>query len=224
MKNLIFLSCLLLGINTFAAQSGLFMVVKGNVSIQRLDGKTEQAKLNSAVHPGETVTTEADSKAKIVMTDRNIINVLPNTKVTIEKYTNEPSDKNVDIKLHSGKIRTDVVEKYDGKNNKFEIRTAVAAMGVRGTQLVVSHNTSTNTTEVVTLTVEVYVLRAAKLSGALGFGPKSELTVKTQEMLQLQGDAKTAKVERMNAKAFEALKKETDVVNEIEKASSGVRN
>ena len=224
MKNLIFIFCLILGINAFAGQSGVFMVVKGNVSIQRLDGKVEKAKLNSILYPGETVTSEADSKAKIVMTDRNIINVLPNTKIVIEKYTNEPADKTVNIKLESGKIRTDVEQKYDGKDSKFEIRTTVAAMGVRGTQLVVSHNANTDTTEVVTLTGEVYVLRANKLSSALGFGSKGELVVKAQEMLRLKSDSKSAKIERMNLKAFEALKNETFVSVETEKPAGGVRN
>ena len=200
------------------------MVVKGNVFIQRLDGKTVKAKLNSALYPGESVTSEANSKAKIVMSDRNIINVLPNTKFVVEKYTNEPNDKTVSIKLDSGKIRTDVEQKYDGKSSTFEIRTTVAAMGVRGTQLVVSHNTATNTSEVVTLTGEVYVQRVGKLSSALGFGQNGELIVKTQEMLQIKHDAKTAKVELMNMKAFEALKSETDVTAEVAKPSGGVRN
>jgi hypothetical protein len=220
MKTFTFILLLIFGFNSFAGQTGIFMVVKGNVFIQSTDGKRVKAKINSVVNPGESVVSEADSKAKIVMTDRNIVNVLPNTKFTIEKYTNEPGNKNVDLKLESGRIRTDVEEKYDGKDSKFEIRTGVAVLGVRGTQLVVTHDAAKNATELVTLTGEVSVGRIGTLSGAMGFGKSSQLVVKAQQQVLISAEAKTLSVEAVPAKAFEELKKETDVVVEVKEKTS----
>lgn len=206
-----FILTLLIGFNAFAAQSGIFMVVVGKISIERSTGEVVKANLNSVVNPGDAVIAEADSKAKIVMRDRNIINVHPNTKLVIKKYTNEPGDKNVDIKLERGRIRTDVEENYDGNDTKFEIKTGVAVIGVRGTQFVVSHNVDKNVTEVVTLTGEVFVQRVGTLSGALGFGKNGQVTLKAQERLQVSAESKAANVESVPLKAFEELKKETSV-------------
>ena len=75
-----------------AAEYGIFLVVKGKVSIQSASGVTE-AKLNSTIQVGDTVITEADSRAKIVMSDhRNIINVAPSTKLKFEKYSNSKDE------------------------------------------------------------------------------------------------------------------------------------
>src|SRR4051812_29342537 len=99
MKIFSFLLGLLFSLNLFAAQFGTFIVVKGKVYIESLKGDRIPAKTKSIVHPGDTIVSEANSSAKIVMSDRNVINILPNTKIKIEKYSNEPSDKNVDIKI-----------------------------------------------------------------------------------------------------------------------------
>ena len=100
--------------NIWAAEYGIFMVVKGHVLIESADGKKQQdAKINSKIVEGETVIVDADSKAKIVMSDRNILNVLANTKLKIEKYSNSENDKNVSLKLIEGKLRTKVEQKYN---------------------------------------------------------------------------------------------------------------
>ncbi len=215
-----FLITLFFSLNAFAAQSGIFMVVVGKVFIEKTSGELTKAKISSVVHPGEAVITDAASRAKIVMSDRNIINVLPSTKFVFEKYENEPGNKNVDLKLEKGRIRADVEEKYDGKDTKFEIRTAVSVAGVRGTQFVVSHNDSKNVSEVITLDGEVSVQRVGSLSGALGFGKNGQVIVKVQERLQVSAHSKTANVEKLQSKAFEDLKKETSVSAEVKEKSS----
>lgn len=139
-----------------AAEYGIFLVVKGKVLIQSASGATTEAKLNSTINVGETVITEADSRAKIVMSDqRNIINVAPSTKLKFEKYSNSKDDKNVKLKLIEGKVRSKVGEKYDNRSSKFEIRTATAVAGVRGTDFITSYDSATKTTEVITFRGEV---------------------------------------------------------------------
>ncbi len=139
-----------------AVEHGIFLVVKGKVLIQSASGSTTEAKLNSIINVGETVITEADSRAKIVMSDqRNIINVAPGTKLKFEKYSNSKDDKNVKLKLIEGKVRSKVGEKYDNRSSKFEIRTATAVAGVRGTDFITSYDPATKTTEVITFRGEV---------------------------------------------------------------------
>jgi hypothetical protein len=153
MKLLILVS-LFLSQNLMAAEYGVFMVVKGQVHIESPKATTE-AKVGSKISVGDTVVTEIDSRAKIVMSDRNIINISPNSKLKIEKYTNSANEKNVELNLIEGKVRNNVEQKYDNKNSKFQIRTATAVAGVRGTQFITSYDKKTRVTEVVTLRGEV---------------------------------------------------------------------
>lgn len=205
--------CIMLFFNPLmllAAEHGVFMVVKGSVKIEGSGAPTE-AKVGSKIHEGETVITGPDSRAKIVMTDRNIINISPNTQLKIEKYSNTSKDKNVRLTLVEGKVRNNVEQKYDNKNSKFEVRTATAVAGVRGTQFITSYNSSTRVTEVITLKGQVSFasLTAAASSSAasnevvVGRGEKSEVQegsgasapakVPVQEIRQIETDTNVKK-------------------------------
>ena len=73
--------------------SGLIMVVKGDIKVTSKDGKTEAAKVGKKVSQGDTIVAGPDARAKIVMSDKNVINVSPDTKIVIEKYENDGKDK-----------------------------------------------------------------------------------------------------------------------------------
>lgn len=122
----------------FSAQAekmyGVFMVVKGKVQIQNGAGKNTDAKVGTKIYEGESVVTVVDARAKIVMADRNVLNVSPETTLKIAKYENGKDSKNVELDLSKGKVRTNVEQTYDGEKSKFEIKTPTAVAGVRGTQ------------------------------------------------------------------------------------------
>ena len=69
--------------------SGVMMVVKGDIKVTGKDGKTDAAKVGRKVSAGDTITAGPDSRAKIVMADKNVINVSPDSKIVIEKYEND---------------------------------------------------------------------------------------------------------------------------------------
>lgn len=140
-----------------SSQFGLFMVVKGDVKIIKSDKKESVAKVGSKIEEGETVLTGADSRAKIVMSDRNVIYVSPDTKMEITKYVNDNKSgvKGVELKLDQGRIRNNVEQIYDGNKNKFEVKTPTAVAGVRGTQFVTSYDRKTQSTRVVTIVGQV---------------------------------------------------------------------
>ncbi len=157
MKKIFITLCLLVvAFPVFAAQSfGVLMVVKGNVKIFKKDDTSTDARISSKVFPEDTVVTGKDSRAKIVMSDRNIINVLPETKLRIDQYINNEKEKNVRLSLIQGKVRNNVEQKYDSEKNRFEVKTPTAVAGVRGTQFITSFDRTTNKTEIVTLKGEV---------------------------------------------------------------------
>lgn len=145
--------------NPIQASIGTFIIVKNEVSVQRKSGGSELAKVGSTLFIGDTVISGKDSRAKIAMQDRNIITVLPNSKLVIEEYKSNEKDKNVKLSLLEGKVRNDVKEKYDNDKNKFQIRTPTAVAGVRGTKFITSYQTETKVTEVITLKGEVVVTK-----------------------------------------------------------------
>lgn len=151
--------CCLFQTTAFAQSSGTFMVVKGDVQVTSKDGKTEKAKLGKKVFSSDTVVSGKDARAKIVMEDKNVINISPETKLTLEKYIFDPAknDKQVTLNVEYGKVRATVEQKYDGEKNKFHVKTPAAVAGVRGTDFLTSFNPANKQTRIVTFEGKVAV-------------------------------------------------------------------
>ncbi len=132
---------------------GVLQVVKGNVQIKSVkDGKLAKAKVGSKIFPKDTIVTGKDSRAKIVMVDKNVLNVSPNSKLEIENYEYAPEQGKKDVLLNVlyGKVRSKVEQKYDGKGAKFLVKTPTAVAGVRGTDFIASFNQETKSSGIVT--------------------------------------------------------------------------
>lgn len=132
---------------------GTMMVVKGDIKVNSTkSGKVETAKVGFKVYAGDAIQSGADSRAKIIMSDKNVINVSPDSKVTIAKYENNPAkdSRNVELKVDYGKVRASVEQQYDGEKNKFNVRTPTAVAGVRGTDFIAGYNPTTRKTTVMT--------------------------------------------------------------------------
>ncbi len=147
---------------SFAVQAqtvqGVMMVVKGDIKVTGADGKIEAGKVGKKVSAGDTILAGADSRAKIVMADKNVINVSPDSKIVIEKYENDGKDKkNVELNVVYGKVRASVEQKYDGDKSKFNIKTPSAVAGVRGTDFLMGYNQGTKTAQVITFSGSVAV-------------------------------------------------------------------
>lgn len=147
------LVCLVLIQPLFAEELyGIFMIVKGTVEIESTKTGKALAKVGAKVYPGDKISTLKDARAKIVMSDRNVMNLSPESVMTILKYENDPKSnvKNVELELSQGKVRNNVEQKYDGDKSKFIIKTPTAVAGVRGTQFLTSFDVKTRMTEIVT--------------------------------------------------------------------------
>ncbi len=129
---------------------GLFMIVKGDVTYKNPNSPSEKAKVGAKVFEGAMITTEKDSRAKIVMADRNVFNLSPESKLTIQKYENSDGKKNVSMSLQEGKVRVNVEQKYDGAKEKFLLKTPTVVAGVRGTQFLAGYDSSSKTSQVTT--------------------------------------------------------------------------
>lgn len=139
---------------------GTMMVVKGDVKITSAKTKqTDPGKVGGKVYPGDMITAGSDSRAKIVMSDKNVLNISPDSQMTIAKYESNAASgaHNVELKVDYGKVRASVEQKYDGEKNQFNIRTPTAVAGVRGTDFLTAFNKANNTTQVTTFSGVVAV-------------------------------------------------------------------
>ena len=136
---------------------GVMMVVKGDIKIIHVSNKIDVAKVGSKVIPGDSIQSGPDSRAKIVMSDKNVLNISPDSKIKIEKYTNTGVSKNVEIKVEFGKIRASVEQKYDGEKSTFNVKTPSAVAGVRGTDFLTSYSVQTKASQIITFSGTVAV-------------------------------------------------------------------
>jgi hypothetical protein len=187
---------------------GVFLIVKNKVSISR---GSESIKVNvgQKVQEGDVVITDVDSRAKIVMNDRNIINVSPSTRFKISKYVTD-ANRSVSLDLSNGKIRNNVIQKYDGEKNKFEVRTATAVAGVRGTRFITGYNPITKVTQVITLKGQVSVLQLMTNNRTNSFNVNRGEKIDIQE----NTTAEPVKLQDSELKNFEI---ETDVQKDSSK-------
>ncbi len=137
---------------------GILTVVKGQVTIKSgKTGKEEKAKMGMKVYPKDSISTQKDSRAKVVMIDKNELNVSPSSQITISNYEFDPAkdNKKVLIDVIYGKVRSKVEQKYDSEENTFQVKTPSAVAGVRGTDFFTSYNQVTHASKVVTFRGEV---------------------------------------------------------------------
>lgn len=207
MNKILFICIFILSSVTFAAGSsvGVFMVVKGDIKLQRSSASPIAVKQAMEVEPGDTVISGVDSRAKISMKDRNVLYISPSTKITIAKYDDGKTSgtKSVELNLHEGKVLNNVQQKYDGETDKYIIKTPTAVAGVRGTSFITSFDKATNVTQVITQSGvvsfastnaqgkssgEVQVKKGEGSSVGTNTPPEPPKTIPPDQMKQIESD------------------------------------
>ena len=149
----------------FVAQSawascGTVEVSKGDVKI--FSAQTKQlapAAAGAKICSGDTITSGADSRAKVKMEDGNELNISPDSKIVLESYQFNPAQnkKKVLLNILQGKVRATTQRENmyndkatDGDNNTFQVKTKSAVAGVRGTDFLTGYDSKSGKSEVVT--------------------------------------------------------------------------
>lgn len=185
--------------------NGVFMVVKGEVTVTGKDNKVEPAKVGKKVVQGDTISAGKEGRAKIVMADKNVLNISPETQIKIEKYENDGKDKkNVELNVLYGKVRASVEQKYDGEKSKFNIKTPSAVAGVRGTDFLTGYNPSTKAMSVITFAGSVAV-GTAGAGGAI----VNPVFVNPGQMTEAKAGGAPSKPQAMPKEEMQKLNNET---------------
>ncbi len=127
--------------------AGRLIFMEGKVQIISLDpeSKATPATLGVFLKAGEVVKTEANSKAKIALTDNAIVDLGEDSEMRVSppRKTQEKGEQKIEsdevsasLNLVAGRIRVLVGSRKGAK--PFMIRTRSAVMGVRGTDVAMS--------------------------------------------------------------------------------------
>ncbi len=155
LQKIFLITSLLLCVGTAAqANSGVAkaIILKGKVvAINPTTKETVSLKKGSWVNEGFLIKTEPKSFVKFLFIDKSQMNLGPKSEMEISKF---PRKKAGIITLMKGSLRSKVTKNYldnkDKDKSKLFIKTKTAAMGVRGTDFMVTFNPVNENTALVT--------------------------------------------------------------------------
>lgn len=136
---LVFVAWLALVSMTPAHAAGVATVanLSGVLSAKLADGSIRVLSVKSDVMPGDVLTTEKDSYARIKFSDGGEVTLRPNSQLKIDDYSydeQKPEKDNFLFSLVKGGLRTvtGLIGKR-GNRDAYRLNTANATIGIRGT-------------------------------------------------------------------------------------------
>ena len=142
------------------ASSGTITQLSGTLSVRKADGSVRILSQRSTIESGDTINTERESFAQIRFTDGGQVTLKPNSSVKIETFRfaeEKPQEDSFLYSLVKGGLRavTGVVGKRS--KDKYQLGTATATIGIRGTTLSADDCLNNRTGDCTRLDPAVYV-------------------------------------------------------------------
>ncbi len=135
----------------YAADVAKVIIMKGNALAILKDGQKLPIKLDMWLPEGAKIATEDRSFIKLLFIDKSQLNLGPKSEMIISSF---PKNEAGIINLVKGQLRSKVTKDYmqinDKDKSKLFIKTASAAMGVRGTEFQVNYNEVNFNTSLIT--------------------------------------------------------------------------
>ena len=127
----------LVALPAFGAPVGFVMQMQGIVQVQPENATSWQpAAIDGGVSVGESIRTEANSAAKILLVDDTIISVAENTEIYIDRMIvgDLATQERSILRQMVGQVRAQVGKAFGG-TTRLEIHTPTAIVGVRGSTM-----------------------------------------------------------------------------------------
>jgi FecR protein len=126
----------------YAKSAGTVTFATGDASIVRADKSVVKAAKNDAINAGDTIETRT-GRLQLSLVDGGKVSLQPNTIYKINKYEfsgKEDGSEYAFTELVKGGLRT--ISGLIGHKNRdrFQLKTAVATIGIRGTEFTVNFN------------------------------------------------------------------------------------
>jgi regulator of RNase E activity RraA len=126
------------------AASGKFTYVTGPVFIET-NGKRTLAVNGAEVNPGDIIIAEADGMAQLAMIDQAKLSLRSNSRLRIDSYQKKVGDQDgAVLSLLRGTLRTFTGLLTTANREKYQMKTRVATVGIRGSGNILSHEEDDN--------------------------------------------------------------------------------
>jgi len=159
--------------------AGTVAAVEGKADLVR-GTATQAITVGTAIEVGDHVRTGKPGRVRIVFRDETTLNVGDGSDLAIGENVFKPDEGAVSsvVRLLSGKVRALVSEYYKDPLTSYQVETATAVSGVRGTDFIVVFRDADAVTDVVDLTGRVEVHGVVDLKGhGVVVTPKTKTTV-----------------------------------------------
>lgn len=119
-----------------AGDAGTIEQISGTLSVKAADGKIRILSRKSVIRTGDTLNTERDSYAQVKFADGGRVTLKPNTTVRLDRFTfakEKPKEDSFVYSLLRGGLRAVTGVLGQRSEDAYELKTATATVGVRGT-------------------------------------------------------------------------------------------
>ncbi|HIK80826.1 MAG TPA: hypothetical protein EYF94_07800, partial [Porticoccaceae bacterium] len=130
------------------APVGSVSLVIGRAFVESDTKGRERLSTGAFVREGDSIQTESSGHVHIRFSDNAVLSVRPSSVLQIETYRfdeNNPENSTIKLNLIQGTARTVSGEGARAARHRFRLNTPIAAIGVRGTDFVVSSTSSSLT-------------------------------------------------------------------------------
>ena len=123
-------------------------ILRGSAAIKSEGSASQSLSLGQKISEGATIKTEARSFVRLSFADQSILNIAPSSQIQLKMPSStEPALWNI----AKGSIRALIKKSESASEDKVIIRAGNAAIGIRGTDFVVSYDNTTNKTSLLTI-------------------------------------------------------------------------
>jgi hypothetical protein len=140
-----FIAVLLLWVTTLALAAPVATVthVSGPIAVRKSDGNVKSISIGSKIDDGDTVVTEKRTYARLKFTDGSEVTLKPGSQFLVEAFSfdqEKPQEDNAVLRLIKGGLRTVTGQVGKrGNQDKYQMKTPGATIGIRGTMYEVSY-------------------------------------------------------------------------------------
>jgi hypothetical protein len=163
---------------------GEVSLVLGKAYVQNLQGRRELIKVGSSITVGDSIETSTNGHVHMRFIDQALVSLRPSSKLEVVRYdyiADAPEASVVKFNLVEGITRAISGEAAHEARKNFRMNTPIAAIGVRGTDFVVSANR--NSVRALVYEGSIIVAPFSSECSADAFGPCN------QNALELAGGA-----------------------------------
>lgn len=124
-----------------AVLAGHITFSHGQIQVQGADNNSQTVQVGKAVYVGDRIQTGADSHVHIRMVDNAFVTLRPQSQITIQAYEynpEQPAQSRIRMDLQYGSSRAVTGKGGQAAKQNYRFNTPLAAIGIRGTDFIVS--------------------------------------------------------------------------------------